>query len=104
MAVLDFGKNRLTITVSGTTASNHAPVASGMFRRQRGALVSNPLALQPREFAYGNRFSISLIGTAALATHAPGKLNFGMPGAGRLYTSDYVPPVTTWKPVAISIL
>lgn len=104
MAVLDFGKNRLTITVSGTTASNHAPVAGGMFRRQRGALYSNPLALQPREIAAGNGFSITLVGTALLATHAPGKLDFGMPGAGRLYASNYVPPVATWKPITIALL
>lgn len=105
MAVLDFGKNKFTITVSGTTASNHAPVAGGLFRRQRGSAFVNPARDGPMEFIQG-ALSISpttVHGTTRKATHAPGRPKLGMFGSGRVYESNYV-YVSNFTPKVIFVM
>ena len=103
MAVLDFGKNRFTVTVSGTTVSNHAPLAPGAPMGKVGSLFTNPEVFNTPDFGPSN-LTITLSGTSVSSGNPPVRTNFGMFGSGRLYTSTYVLPVSTWKSQAITIM
>lgn len=70
MAVVDYGSNHFTVTISGTTSSNPPPVQTGGFY---GAIFQSTLPPAPPSYVadFGpNNLTVTLSGTTA-SMHCP---------------------------------
>ena len=104
---VDLSPSKLTLTLSGGTKGARHPPVVGRFggAGPAGAVITTPTpAPVPVNFGPSNltvTYSTSV--PALSASHPPVQLSFGQPGAGKLYSSDYVPPTPVWTPRVIFI-
>lgn len=88
-SILDFGRNRFGVSNSSSvTTKAHPRVRNGLFSSLGGFLAD---ARPPLVDLAGANLSIKLNGTKQ-GRRSHGKRNFGMPGSGKLTTSNYVYP------------
>lgn len=100
MAALDFGRNRFAVTNNSSTSTKaHPRVHMGLYSPFGFSLTdARPPVFEVMQAA---NLTFRVVGTRA-GRASRGKMNLGMFGSGRLYTSDYEYP-STWTPKILVI-
>lgn len=103
MAVLDFGLNRFSVTVSGGSVSDHAPTTSDGGRA--GSVADTPVLDKTADWGPNSFTATFSNATVSAGQHAPVRFSLGtIRFGGRLYTSTYVPPTPTWVSKVIIVM
>lgn len=101
MAALDFGRNRFTVTNSGSTSTKaHPRVRMGLFSSMGHFYVNTK---PPVLDLMGNITLTYRVKGTRPGRPSHGDMNFGMFGSGRYTQSDYV-YVSTFKPRVIIVM